>query len=117
MDEIVFERETLRRALASSIEALDKAADAYDPESDLPVDDVLTCLAVDVVRQAANAYADAIRHRIESRTEARGGGASMSGALRECDRAGVAGPVASGGGAGSPDLVTARVSAVDGGAR
>jgi hypothetical protein len=38
----------------------------------------------------------------------------MSGALRERERAGVAGPAVSGGGTGGPDLVTASLSSVDG---
>jgi hypothetical protein len=73
MDEIVFARETLRRALLAAAETLEQASSSYDPEDDFPTVDLLAVLTAESLRLAFDDYGKAIKHRIDSRVDAKRG--------------------------------------------
>ena len=63
MDELVFTRETLRRALLSTAESLDKAASKYDPEEH-PIEDVLAAFALIGLQAPMREYAEMVQRRL-----------------------------------------------------
>jgi hypothetical protein len=74
MDEIVFQRETLRRLLQQSLDMVDKAAADYDAADDVPPLDAAAAVHASIVLgQAVKEYTEAVLHRHNLRTGAGGG--------------------------------------------
>ena len=68
MDEIVYQREHLRRTLDELQGLLAKAADTYDPEEDLPRDDtIVAVMASFQLGEAVRKYTEAIKARMDAR--------------------------------------------------
>lgn len=71
MDEIVYQREALRRQLLTLVDILADAAEKYDPESDFPVDDLAAALTAGAAQATISQYAKAIAERVQTRADQR----------------------------------------------
>jgi len=69
MDEIVYQRETLRRKLVDALALLDVAAKEYDPELDINVADHLLSLHAIGLASTIIAYTSAVTDRTEARAK------------------------------------------------
>lgn len=65
MDEIVFQRETLRRKLLEVVDLIDKAAESYDPEAKVPTGDFVAAFSAASMTEP-QAYAEAVTHRVKT---------------------------------------------------
>ena len=69
MDELVFQRETLRRQLIGMVLLLEQAAQAYDPAQDVPNEDIQVWAAIAELNAIVAAYGQALVDRINTRIE------------------------------------------------
>jgi hypothetical protein len=67
LDEVVYQREVLRRALLRAVEKLETAAENYDPADDLLMQDAVCVLCVAALQTPVEAYGNAVVDRIEQR--------------------------------------------------
>lgn len=69
LDELVFTREALRRELVAAAELAEQVTNDYDPEEDIPVQDLALAIMLSAVQQKITQYTLALRARSEVRKD------------------------------------------------
>lgn len=69
MDEIVFQRETLKRKVVVAYALLELAEESYDPSEDIPVNDFVVQNSLTDLLVTMNDYSNAINDRVKLRAE------------------------------------------------